>query len=118
MALAEGIEEDEKYFAYKFFRQHTIVEGEDFIKDLSRIGRPLEKIIMVDNMAVNFRLQKENGILIKPYYGSYKNDMALNYLDQILITLAEDNQVSDVRDGLKKYKEDIIKHITSSRGWK
>lgn len=107
MALAEGIEEDHKFFSYKFFRQHTVVEGEDFIKDLSRIGRPIEKTIIVDNMAVNFRSQKENGILIKPYYGSYKNDMALFFLNDILLQLANDSEVIDVREGLKKYKEQI-----------
>lgn len=69
-------------------------------------------------MAVNFRFQKENGILIKPYYGSYKNDMALEFLTKILSKLAEDNEITDVRDGLKKYREDIIKCVTSSRGWK
>lgn len=69
-------------------------------------------------MAVNFRFQKENGILIKPYYGSYKNDLALDYLDKILTALAEDKEINDVREGLKKYKEDIIKFVTSSRGWK
>ena len=115
--MSDGIEEERKYFAFKFFRQHTVVEGEDFIKDLSRIGRPIEKTIIVDNMAVNFRSHKENGILIKPYYGSYKNDKALFFLEEILVKIAEDNAIHDVREGLKKYKEDIIKNVTSARGW-
>lgn len=69
-------------------------------------------------MAVNYRNHKENGILIKPYYGSYKNDMALYYLGDILLKIAEDNSISDIRKGLIKYKEDIIRTVTSARGWK
>ncbi len=68
-------------------------------------------------MAVNFRNHKENGILIKPYYGNYKHDKALFFLEKILIQIAEDKSIVDVREGLKKYKEDIIKNVTSARGW-
>jgi hypothetical protein len=68
-------------------------------------------------MAVNFRSQKENGILIKPYYGNYKTDKALFYLLEILLKVAEDKEIVDIRNGLKKYKEDIIKNVTSARGW-
>lgn len=38
------------------------------LKDLSKIGRPLEKTIIVDNIADNFNLQKDNGIFIKSWY--------------------------------------------------
>ena len=56
-----------EFFEYKLYRQHTIIIGEDFVKDLQRIGRPLDSIIIVDNFAQNFRMQKNNGILIKQY---------------------------------------------------
>jgi TFIIF-interacting CTD phosphatase-like protein len=85
---------------------------------LTRIGRPLDKTVIVDNMAVNYRNHKENGILIKPYYGNYKNDMALFYLGDILIKIAEDTKITDITEGLKLYKEEIIKKVTSARGWK
>jgi len=38
------------------------------LKDLSKIGRPLSKTIIVDNIAENFLLQKDNGIFIKSWY--------------------------------------------------
>ena len=68
-------------------------------------------------MAVNFRSQKENGILIKPYYGTVKSDKALYYLCEILLKIAFDNSISDIREGLKKYKDDIINKVTSTLGW-
>ena len=66
------------FFDFKFFRQHTIIIGQDFVKDLQRIGRPLDRIIIIDNMAQNFRMQKYNGILIKPFYGEDQNDLWQN----------------------------------------
>ena len=37
------------------------------IKDLSKIGRSLQKTIIVDNIAENFLLQKDSGIFIKTW---------------------------------------------------
>ena len=68
-------------------------------------------------MAVNFRWQKENGILIKPYYGSNKTDKALFFLCEILLKIVLDESITDIRDGLKKYKEDIINKVSSTLSW-
>ena len=39
-----------------------------FVKDLSRLGRNLKKVIIVDNIADNFQHQPENGIFIRTWY--------------------------------------------------
>ena len=101
-----------EFFEYKLYRQHTIIIGEDFVKDLQRIGRPLDSIIIVDNFAQNFRMQKNNGILIKPFYGEDQNDQALIDLIPILINIAKDN--IDTRNGLVKYRDEIVTKITSN----
>jgi Dullard-like phosphatase family protein len=101
-----------EFFDYKFFRQHTIIIGQDFVKDLQRIGRPLDRIIIVDNIAQNFRMQKNNGILIKPFDGEDQNDQALIDLIPILINIAKDN--IDARNGLVKYRDEIMTKITSN----
>ena len=101
-----------KYFDYKLYRQHTIIIGQDFVKDLQRIGRPLDKIIIIDNIAQNFRMQKANGINIKPFYGEDQKDQALIYLIPILINIVKDN--IDTRNGLIKYRDEIITKITSN----
>lgn len=38
------------------------------IKDLSKLGRSLQTTIIVDNLAENFLLQKDNGIFIRTWY--------------------------------------------------
>ena len=99
-------------FDYKLYRQHTIIIGQDFIKDLSRIGRPLDKTIIIDNIAQNFKMQKSNGILIKPFLGEDQNDQALYDLIPILTNIARDE--IDVRNGLMKYRDEILTKISSN----
>ena len=101
-----------EFFEYKFYRQHTVIISQDFVKDLQRIGRPLDKIIIVDNIAQNFRMQKNNGILIKPFYGEDQNDQALIDLIPFLINIVKDNL--DTRNGLVKYRDEIMTKITSN----
>ena len=110
--LIDAIEENKIYFEHRLYRQHTVIIGNDFIKDLSRIGRPLDKIAIVDNMPQNFRLQKENGINIKAFWGEEVYDTALADLGIILEKIALDG--GDIRKGILKYKDDIVKKVTSN----
>ena len=103
---------NKKYFDYKFYRQHCIIVDQDFIKDLSRIGRPLDKTIIIDNIAQNFKMQKKNGILIKPFLGEDQNDQALIDLIPILVNIARDE--IDVKNGLMKYRDEILTKISSN----
>lgn len=52
---------------HRLYRQHTVECRSIMIKDLSRLGRDLAKVIIVDNIAENFLLHPENGISIKTW---------------------------------------------------
>ena len=110
--LIDAIEENNVYFEHRFYRQHTVIIGNDFVKDLRRIGRPLDKMIIVDNMPQNFRLQKENGINIKAFWGEDVDDNALEELGIILTNIAQEG--GDLRNGLVKYRDEIIRKVTSN----
>ena len=111
-SLIDAIEYEKKYFDYILYREHAIIIGDDFVKDLTRIGRGLDRIIIIDDMPQNYRLQKENGITIKPFLGDDYEDSALYELVPILKHIAEDG--IDTRIGLKRYREEILKKITSN----
>ena len=111
-SLIDAIEYEKKYFDYILYREHAIIMGDDFVKDLTRVGRGLDRIIIIDDMPQNFRLQKENGITIKPFFGDDLDDSALYELVPILKHIAEDEY--DVRIGLSKYREEIVKRVTSN----
>ena len=112
--MEDAIEQEENYFDARLYRQHTVAYGKDIVKDISRIGRPLDKICIVENMPQNYRLQKENGILIKSFYGlgdgRYGSCNVLEELGNILIKIAKNG--GDIRKGLFKYKNEIINKVT------
>ena len=79
------------------------------IKDLSKIGRPLEKTIIVDNIADNFHLQKDNGIFIRSWYDDpYDTELKdlIPLLKQIVLL-----QIPDVRKCLKDYRDQMSRMI-------
>jgi len=110
--ILDAIEEGKFIFAKRLYRNHMIIIDNEFVKDLNRIGRPLDKIIIVDNRPQNFRLQKENGICIKSFFGEDKSDMNLINLKNILIDIAQEG--GDLRFGIQKYKNKILEKVESN----
>jgi CTD small phosphatase-like protein 2 len=100
------------YFDYRLYRHHTIVYNNDFVKDISRIGRDLKKTIIVDNLPQNFRLQKENGIFIKAFWGEDIYDNALLNLAEILEKIALN--YNDVTKGILDFKDEILNKVSSN----
>jgi len=110
--IIKAIEQKRHYFDYVFYREHCIMIGNDYIKDLTRIGRPLDSTIIVDNMPQYFRFQKENGIIIKSFWAQDPEDRALYNLIPILLNIVEDE--NDVRDGIAKFRNEIVNKISSN----
>ena len=110
--IIDAIEQKGIKFDLRLYRIHTIIRGNDFVKDLSKLGRDLGRIIIVDNMEQNYKLQPYNGITIRPFWGKDTNDMALFDLLNILIKIVKMDM--DVRDGIRYFKEEIISRVTSN----
>ena len=104
------IENDKKYFDYKFYKDHCVLYKNNLIKDLTLIGRDLSKIIIVDNNETCFELNKENGIKISSFYGD-NNDNKLFELKNILKEIYFKNY-NDVRLALKEFHNDIINKVS------
>ena len=104
------------YFSYRLYRESCTIVNNYIIKDIGKFGRDLNKCIIVDNMPQNFKLQKENGILISSFWGEDTNDKALLNLGRILVTIGvemiDNNYMIDVRDLLLKYKDDILRKVS------
>lgn len=124
---------------HRLYREHTFISQQDkalliknastdragtanasgqnipiILKDLSKIGRPLEKTIIVDNIADNFLLQKDNGIFIKSWYDDpYDTELRdlIPLLKQIVLL-----NIPDVRKCLKDYRDQMSRMITESGG--
>jgi len=89
--------------AHRLYRQHWILENDIHIKDISKIGRGLEKIIIIDNLAESFSRQPENGILVKDWFDDME-DKELSMLIPFLTNLAT-TKVKDGREENRKILE-------------
>ena len=111
-SIIKQIETRNKYFDYNLYREHLAFNGREFIKDITKIGRDIKKIIIVDNIANNFKLNPENGIQISPFFGEYsEKDTVLSELKKLLILFYKSGY-EDLREAIKKYDKDIKKFIT------
>lgn len=67
----------------RLYRQHlTLHEGKP-AKDLSKLGRNLDRTFIVDDRQSNFRLQPKSGIQIAPWFGA-QDDRELSKLQMLL----------------------------------
>ena len=114
--LVDIIEKKEKYFEYRLYRHHAIFDGKEYIKDLSKLGRDIRKIVIVDNLPQAFKLHRNNGICIKGFYGDKIGDRnTLKILSMVLEKIRFDaDETNDIRDSLRKEKLLIITKITSN----
>lgn len=94
---------------FRLYRQHTVPAGNFFLKDLTNLGRDLDKMIIIDNVAENFQLQPGNGILIKSWYDDAE-DTALKELIPILVQIA--NSAMDVRVALGIFRQQMLEQMS------
>jgi CTD small phosphatase-like protein 2 len=79
------------------------------IKDLSKLGRPLEKTVIIDNLEENFQLQPNNGILIKSWFYDEEDDV-LSKMTPILQQIAW-RELKDIRKAIEHYHKNMARKI-------
>jgi len=90
---------------YRLYRSHVTSAPFSSYKDLKLLGRDLKKIIIIDNLRENFRLQPDNGLFIKTWTSDV-NDTQFKDLLNILKFIAINN-VDDVRPIIQRINERI-----------
>ena len=91
---------------YRLYRTHLSLRNiNDDVKDLSLLGRNLNKIIMIDNLPKNYKLQQDNGLPINSWTGNI-NDTSLKDILNIMKYFIE-KKVEDVRDIIKTIKTQL-----------
>jgi RNA polymerase II subunit A small phosphatase-like protein len=88
----------EKICSYKLFREHCTWMSNAYVKDMTRLGRPMTDIIIVDNSPVAYMLQPENAMPIISWYDD-PSDRQLTRIASILERLAYE---PDVRKVIRK----------------
>ena len=98
---------------YKLYRKHTDQVNGIFIKDLSKLGRDINKVVIIDNNKDNFSLQPENGLHICSFLGD-QNDDELYSLSEDLMKIVNSKK-DDIKPIIKEI-DDIMKKRYEQKG--
>jgi len=98
------------------FREHCTSMNGIYVKDLSRLGRDLKDVIIVDNSPNSFLLQPECAFHIKNFFED-KTDMELYELGPFLEYLANVDDVRPIENWRRKYNN-LSKSLSESRSHK
>ena len=89
----------DNHCSFRLFREHCSMMGLTYIKNLDKLGRDLKDVIIVDNSALSYSFNKENGIPILTWFCD-KTDKELYKLLPVLEFLSD---VNDIRDYIKDF---------------
>ena len=84
-----------KMCSYLLFREHCTFFNNAFVKDLTRLGRPMTDVIIVDNSPVAYLFQPENAIPAVNWYDD-PNDTELPRIAAILEKLVHEQDVRKI----------------------
>ena len=102
--ILDKIDQQKKLISHRLYKKHTTLEGGKIIKDLSKIGRDLKKIIFVDNLKVNAKYNLDNLYLIKTWTDDVM-DNELEILGNFLENIVSSGKFNDdIRKGLSIQK--------------
>ena len=112
--LLDSMDKERKWIQHRLYRQHTTVINNTNVKDISKLGRELSKVIIIDNISDNFQRQSENGIFITTWLGNEK-DTELYDLIPVLKEIVI-KRVKDVRKILRKFRDTLIRLYVNGDG--
>ncbi|CAJ1365262.1 unnamed protein product [Effrenium voratum] len=89
--------------SHRLYRQHCTEFCGAYFKELSLLGRPLSKCILVDNSPISVACNAHNGVLIRSWYGDLQ--------DQELLALLE---VLEVGNSTRKKPRPLLRQVQST----
>lgn len=98
-----AIDPNQSMIMYRLYRDSTVYRKGQYIKDLSRLNRDLNRVIMIDDNPEHVQDQPENAIVVPKFEGD-RNDLVLLQLIPLLKGMVE-KDVPDVREELERYRQ-------------
>lgn len=105
---ATDILDKKRRIQYRLFRHHGIRSYGAYYKDMSRLGRDLGKVILLDIQTD--KLSKDNEIQVKPWTGSTKDTVLAQLCPMLAMIVIKG---LDTRVAVKKYQDQIAKNVKS-----
>ncbi|XP_041719278.1 uncharacterized protein LOC121550903 isoform X1 [Coregonus clupeaformis] len=87
-------------FQHRLFRESCVFHRGNYVKDLSRLGRDLNKVIIVDNSPASYIFHSDNAVPVASWF----DDMADTELLDLIPFFERLSKVDDVYDILKQQR--------------
>uniref|UniRef100_A0A0N5B796 protein-serine/threonine phosphatase n=1 Tax=Strongyloides papillosus TaxID=174720 RepID=A0A0N5B796_STREA len=81
----------------RLFRESCVLYNGNYVKDLSKLGRPLDQIIIIDNSPASYAFHPENAIAVKSWFDDKEDRVLLNCLS-FLEKMSDAPTVYSLRD--------------------
>ena len=105
--ILDSIDKNKKWIKHRLYRIHTTVLKNTYLKDLSKLGRDLKKVIIIDNAYDNFKLQSDNGIFINTWIDDKKDTTLYDLIPMLKEIVIK--KVKDVRKALRKVRDTMMR---------
>jgi RNA polymerase II subunit A small phosphatase-like protein len=86
--------------AARLFREHCVLHGGNYVKDLTKLGRKLKNQVIIDNAPKSYLFQPHNAIPITSWFDDMHDTELLDCIPVLSKNLIE---TEDVRDVLEKH---------------
>jgi TFIIF-interacting CTD phosphatase-like protein len=97
-----------QFYGLNFFHCYFLWQG-SYVKDLSRLGRPMSDVLLVDNATYSYAFQPANGFASRTYIDE-KDDYQLEHMADFLEKIAD---VPDLRMHTKAWTEQHLAYEKS-----
>ena len=115
--IVDIIQQKEKYFSYILNNKYITYDNKNGkVKDLSLLGRELANIVVVDSIDKYYKMNKDNLICIKSFFGDINNDKnTLKILSDFLKELIKDSEkFDDIRISLNNLKYKLYPKVINN----
>eukprot|EP00435_Cladocopium_sp_Y103_P048894 s83_g14.t1 len=106
--VLDQLDPERRCISTRLYRQHCVERGGAFLKDLRQLGRPMERVVLVDNSPVSLALCLDNGVIVSSWTAENRADRELLELLLLLQQCMKEASVSDFlveRYGLRSFVE-------------
>lgn len=85
--------------AHRLFREHCVLHGGNYVKDLTKLGRKLKNQVIIDNAPKSYLFQPHNAVPITSWFDDMNDTELLDCIPVLTTTLLECDDVRDVLEG-------------------
>ena len=108
------LDPERRIFSALLTREHCTLMDSLYLKDLSLLGRPLERVVCVDDHVGACMLQPNNLVPVSPFLGDIE-DHDLSHVLSVLHRLRDADDVRPKLQGMYNLQEKMLERVRMAR---